>query len=112
MSDAVLLYATAPDAETAEFIGAALVEARLAACVNILGPVRSIYRWNDRVERAEEVAFLAKTTRGLARAACAAIVERHPYDLPAVAAYDVSAAGSNPAFLDWIGKTVAIYSCS
>ena len=106
MSDAVLLYATAPDAETAEYIGAALVEARLAACVNILGPVRSIYRWNDALERAQEVAFLVKTTRAQARAACDAIVERHPYDVPAVAAYEVMSEGSNGAFLDWIGKSV------
>lgn len=107
MSDVILLYATAPDAETAEFIGVSLVEAGLAACVNVLGPVRSIYRWNGALERAEEVAFLVKTTRSAAEAARSAIVERHPYDLPAVTAISVSEEGSNPDFLAWIGKTVA-----
>lgn len=102
MSRIMLLYATAPDAATARAIGAALVEARLAACVNILGTVQSIYRWKGKVEQAEEIAFLVKTTEAAAPAARDLILARHPYDTPALLALPIEAAGSSPAFLAWI----------
>lgn len=102
MSRIMLLYATAPDAATARAIGAALVEARLAACVNVLGPVRSVYRWRGKVEEAEETAFLVKTTEIQAPAARDLILARHPYDTPAVLALPVNAQGSNTAFLAWV----------
>jgi periplasmic divalent cation tolerance protein len=77
----VLLYMTAPDAETAQRIAEALVEARLAACANIFPGMRSIYRWQGVIETAEEVAAIFKTAAALAEAACALIVRLHPSDL-------------------------------
>lgn len=102
MSNVVLLYATAPDVETARSIASALIEERLAACVNILGPIESVYRWEGRIETASECAFLVKTTTEIAPATRQAIVDRHPYSIPAIVGLDVSASSSNSAFLSWV----------
>jgi len=102
MTRIVFLYAIAPDAATARKIGEALVEARLAACINILGATASIYRWKGAVETAEETAFLVKTTEAAAEKARDLILRLHPYETPAVAALGIGETGSNPAFLDWI----------
>lgn len=104
MNDVVLVYTTWPDAETAAAAGRAAVEAQLAACANILGAITSIYRWEGVVQTAPEIAMILKTTVGAADALRELIMARHPYDLPSVAALPVSAAGSNPAFLAWIGE--------
>ena len=104
MDDVVLVYTTWPDAETAAAAGRAAVEARLAACANILGAITSIYRWEGAVETAPEVAMILKTTAAAADALRALVVERHPYDVPSLVALPVLAEGSNPAFLAWIGK--------
>jgi len=104
--DIRLLYATAPDAATAEAIAGALIEARLAACVNILRGMHSVYRWEGRVETAEEVVLVVKTTADAAPAARDLILERHPYDEPAVLALPVDRSASSKAFCDWIaGET-------
>jgi periplasmic divalent cation tolerance protein len=105
--EAVILYTTWPDADTARACGAAAVEAGLAACVNLLAPMASIYRWEGVLEEAGEVPALFKTTAARAEALRALILERHPYDLPCVVALPVSEAGSNPAYLEWIEASVA-----
>lgn len=102
MSNVVLLYATAPDAETARTIAVDLVEARLAACVNILGEINSVYRWEGKVETAPEFAFLVKTTATAASAVTEAIIDRHPFALPAIVGIAVAPAASSGAFLDWV----------
>lgn len=102
MTDAVLLYSTAPDEATAERIGAALVEARLAACANIIPGMRSIYRWNDAVETAAETVLIVKTVRARAEEARALLCRLHPYETPCVLALPVAPAGSNPDFLAWL----------
>lgn len=102
MDEALLVYTTWPDAETAAAAGRAAIEARLAACANILGPLTSIYRWNGAIESAAEVAMTLKTTAAASEALRALIVERHPYELPCVVALPIAAAGSHPAFVSWI----------
>ncbi|MEQ8936100.1 MAG: divalent-cation tolerance protein CutA [Amphiplicatus sp.] len=102
MSRIMFLYATAPDAATARKIGEALVEARLAACVNVLGTATSIYRWEGAVETAEETAFIVKTTQTAAGAARELILKLHPYETPAIAAINIDETGSNSGFLAWI----------
>ena len=102
MAETVLVYTTWPDADTAEAVGAEAVAERLAACVNVLAPVRSIYRWQGAVDRAAEVPMILKTTAEKAELLRDFIVARHPYDIPAVVALPVSASMSNPAFLQWI----------
>jgi periplasmic divalent cation tolerance protein len=78
----------------------ALVGERLAACVNVLPCVASVYRWQGQVERAEESLLLVKTTRPRLEALTARIVELHPYELPEVVAVDI--AGGLPGYLAWI----------
>jgi len=102
MSETVLIYTTWPDAETAERVGAEAVAERLAACVNVLAPIVSIYRWEGAVDRTAEVPMLLKTTAAAGERLRDLILARHPYDTPAIVALPVLANGSNPAFLDWI----------
>jgi periplasmic divalent cation tolerance protein len=95
-----LVLTTCPDATAAEAIARALVEGRLAACVNVLPPMRSIYRWRGAVESAEEQLLIAKI-----RVADYAKVEHliqqvHPYELPEVVAIPI--ADGLPGYLAWI----------
>jgi len=96
----VLVYATYPDAETAEAGGRALVEAGLAACVNILPGMVSIYRWEGQIERAQECVMIIKTRSGLAAEAIATAQARHPYTTPAFVILPVE--GGLADYLDWI----------
>lgn len=99
MSDIALVHATFANAKEAERIGADMVEARLAACVNLLGACTSIYRWHGAVERGEEYRALFKTTPELARALADAIAAQHSYDLPVIEIWPVAA---GDAVIDWV----------
>lgn len=103
MSDpdrATFVYMTAGGVEQARALGRALVEERLAACVNIVDGMRSIYRWQGKVEEATEAVIVAKTTARLVDALTARVRELHDYDCPCVVALDI--AGGNPDYLEWI----------
>ena len=89
MSAIVTVYATFGSEEEARRIGRACVEERLAACVNVLGPIHSIYRWQGRIEEAGEAAALFKTTAEGAEALIARIAELHSYDVPAAVAWPI-----------------------
>lgn len=102
---AVLIYATFPDLAAAEAEGAILVESGLAACVNILPGMVSIYVWNGERHRDAEVVMIIKTRRGLAERVVADVRGRHPYDNPALVVLPVEG-GSEP-FLDWIARQTA-----
>lgn len=80
----LVVLITAPDVEAAERIGAALVEERLAACVNVLSGVRSIYRWQGEVQRDDEVLLLVKTAESAFERLSARVLELHPYDVPEI----------------------------
>ena len=84
MERAVFVYTTYPSIVEAEEAGRALVERRLAACVNILPGMISHYRWQGAVERAEEAAMLIKTRASLAEAVRAEVKARHSYETPAI----------------------------
>lgn len=99
MSDIALVHANFADAAEAERIGAAMVEAHLAACVNLLGPCTSIYRWQGAVERGEEHGALFKTTPELARELADAIAAQHSYDLPVI---EIWPAAAGDAVIDWV----------
>ena len=103
MDEALLVYTTWPDAETAGTAAAAAVEARLAACANVLAPMSSVYRWEGAIERAIETPVIFKTTAAVADRLCAFIVARHPSELPCVVAAPIGATGSHAPFLAWIG---------
>jgi len=98
--DIRLVITNCPDEETANRIALAVVEAQLAACVNILPRVQSIYRWQGAVESAVEVPLLIKTTAAAYPALEAAIRERHPYDVPEIIALPITA--GLPAYLNWL----------
>jgi len=107
MNDAVILYTTWPDAETAQAFGRSAVEAKLAACANVLAPMISIYRWQGAVEQAAETPMLLKTTAAAAGRLRDLVLARHPHETPCVVALAVQETGSNPAFLQWIGEEIA-----
>ena len=98
--DTRLVFCTCPDTTTAQMLAHQMVELRLAACVNLLPPMQSVYRWQGQVEQAEEVQLLAKTCADRLEALTAAIVQLHPYELPEILALTPSA--GLPAYLDWI----------
>ncbi|MEP9351975.1 divalent-cation tolerance protein CutA [Xanthobacter sp. KR7-65] len=99
-----LVYTTFPSLDDAETTGRALVEAGLVACANILPGMVSLYRWEGRTERGDEVVMLLKTTAGHAAAVVEAVRARHPYELPAIVVLPI--AGGLPAYLDWIAGEV------
>ncbi len=107
MSGIVFLYVTAPNAETAARIARALVEEKLAACVNIHAEMRSVYEWEGKVEIGLETPLIVKTTSAAANAARDRIIALHPYGEPCVAALPVSPDGSSTSFLDWITSAVS-----
>ena len=99
-------YCTCPDLAGAERLAEALVGERLAACVNVLPGVRSVYRWQGTVERADEVLLLIKTTRERLDALAARVRALHPYELPELLA--VEAAGGLPDYLDWVAAETRV----
>ncbi len=96
----LLVLTNLPDQAAAETLAHALVEARLAACVNILAPCRSVYRWQGAIEAATEVPLLIKTSARCYAALEAAIRSRHPYELPEVIALPVT--HGLPEYLAWV----------
>ncbi len=103
--EVLLIFTNLPDRESAESLAAHLVEQRLAACVNILAPCRSVYRWADAVETASEVPLLIKATAATYAALEAEIRAQHPYELPEIIAVPV--ARGLPAYLDWVATETA-----
>ena len=100
----ISVYAIFADAEEGERIGRTAVEENLAACVNILGPVRSIYRWQGAVEQAEEVAAIFKTTDRAANALITRIAALHSYDVPCVASWPIDKILA--PYADWVEDNV------
>lgn len=100
MTQIALLYVTTPTRDAALSIGRVLVEEKLSACINILGEIQSIYRWEGTMNESKEVALLVKTTSTQTDAAIARIKALHPYACPTILTLPVSA-GYAP-FLDWI----------
>jgi len=98
----LLVLTTLPDRDSAEALAAYLVEARLAACVSVQAPCRSLYRWQGTVEAAEEVPLLIKTTADRYDALAALIQAHHPYDVPEIIALPI--AQGLPAYLNWVAE--------
>jgi periplasmic divalent cation tolerance protein len=101
----VSVYAVFADGDEAGRIGRAMIEEGLAACVNILGPCRSIYRWQGAIEQAEEVAAIFKTTGDGASALVARIAALHSYEVPAITVWEV--AETLPAYAQWVAASEA-----
>lgn len=106
----LLVLTNLPDAACARALAGHLVEARLAACASILAPCRSVYRWNGKIEDAEEVPLLIKTTAGRYPALEAAIRAHHPYELPEIVAVPLT--HGLPAYLGWVATETTDESTS
>lgn len=102
--DSILVFCNFPNAEVARQIARVVVEKELAACVNILAPAESIYRWEGKIETEPEVPALIKSTLEAFGDLEAEIRALHPYDTPEVIALPIIA-GSN-AYLDWVQQSV------
>ena len=106
MTDAILVLTTLPTADAAVEVAKALIGEKLAACANILPALRSIYRWEGKVQDENEVLVLLKSRQGQYERLKTRILELHPYDVPEILAIPIER-GHRP-YLDWIaGETTS-----
>jgi periplasmic divalent cation tolerance protein len=98
----IFVYVTTSSVREAERIGERLVDEKLAACVNIF-PMRSIYRWKGRIERAREAVLIVKTRKSLAERVKRRICELHSYELPCIVMFNID--GGLREFLRWISES-------
>jgi periplasmic divalent cation tolerance protein len=99
---AILAYITAPDRPEALRIGKALLEARLAACINVIDGMHAMYWWQGRLEEADECVLIVKSSESRKEEIVAAVRKLHPYSVPCIVFLPVT--GGNPDYLAWIGK--------
>jgi len=104
MTDARIILTTIGSREEAEPLAQQLVERRIAACVNIVGPIRSVYRWKGKIENEQEYLLLIKTTAAQAVQLRAAIHELHPYELPECV--ELAIEGGSEEYLGWLAGEV------
>jgi periplasmic divalent cation tolerance protein len=104
MTDGRIVLTTSGNKEEAKKIAHSLVERRLAACVNIVGPIMSVYRWKDGIESSQEFLMLLKTTREAFTQIQEAIQELHSYELPEFVELEISRGEGK--YLNWIEKSV------
>jgi periplasmic divalent cation tolerance protein len=104
MDQVILVMTNLPNAASAQALAHALVQARLAACVNLLPGVQSFYRWQGKIEQASEVTLIIKTTQARYQQIEQAILAAHPYDLPEIVALPLT--GHAP-YLHWIKQETA-----
>jgi periplasmic divalent cation tolerance protein len=102
MTDKIVLVTTCESVAEGDKIASALVESRLAACVNILSGISSVYRWKGTVERASEIILLIKTSRPLLAQVQAEIERLHSYELPEVIALEI--ADGSERYLEWLDQ--------
>ena len=100
MTHAIVTFCTCPDKATAEKIARVLVEGALAACVNILPNITSIYSWQGQIESAEEYLLIIKSPQKGYQAIESAILNQHPYELPEIIAVPI--AHGLPEYINWI----------
>ena len=105
MADTRIVLTTVGLMEKAEQIAETLIERRLAACVNILGPIRSIYRWKGTIEREQEYLLFIKTTTERTAELASTFLELHPYELPE--RVELAIDGGSVAYLEWLAAQVA-----
>jgi periplasmic divalent cation tolerance protein len=98
--ESLLVFTNLPDRESAERLATSLIEQGLVACVNVLAPCVSIYRWQGKIQRDEEHPLLIKTTQDRYPQVEASIRASHPYELPEIIA--VSITDGLPAYLQWV----------
>ena len=100
--DAILVLTNLPDTTSAEKLAEILITGQLAACVNLLAPCTSIYQWQGKLEKANEVPMMIKTTHKHYADLEAAILKHHPYELPEIIYVTID--GGLPAYLSWVAE--------
>lgn len=100
MTDAILVLCTCPDETSADLISTRLLESRLAACINQLQGLTSVYRWQEKIERAREIQLIIKSRAELFEPLRQCILDHHPYEVPEILALPTSQ-GHQP-YLDWL----------
>jgi len=106
MIQAVIIQTTLPASADADALARQLLDAHLVACVQIMSPMRSLYRWNGTIESASECLLVCKTEAHRVREVRAAIQKQHPYQVPEI--LEFAATGGLPAYLEWIRESVAL----
>ena len=101
-----LVLSTCPNQESAESIAMMLVEKKLAACVNIVPGLISVYEWQGKIEKSQEYLLIAKTKSTAFQAVESAILERHPYELPEIISIPLNNGLAN--YLSWIDDNLAL----
>jgi len=104
MTDKRMLITTTASREEADALANGLVSSRLAACVNIVGPISSVYRWKGAVERSEEFLLLIKSTEAQLRSIQEALCELHSYEVPELISFAIE--DGLQVYLDWIAASV------
>lgn len=104
MNDIRMVFCNAPDIDIAEKIAHELVKRHQAACVNILFPCKSVYRWADNIEDTQEIPMIIKTTQGALHELMETITQIHPYEVPEILAVDV--ADGLPGYCQWLRQQV------
>jgi periplasmic divalent cation tolerance protein len=105
MTDKIVVFSTCASGEEAQRMARALVEKRLAACVNVIPGIRSVYRWKDAIEDEEEVLLLIKTSRSLFEELREEIERLHSYEVPEVIA--LSIVDGSERYLSWLTGELA-----
>lgn len=103
-SDALLVYCTCPDDETTNQLAEMLVSKQLAACVNIVSGIQSVYAWQGKVQFDDEALLLIKTTSSAYEELQTVLREQHPYELPEIVAVTITT--GLPDYLEWINQSV------
>ena len=106
MTDALIVFVTVPSRQDGERIAEAVVGEQLAACANLVGPIRSIYRWQGEICRDDEHLMLIKTTRERYASLEARVKALHSYDVPEIIALPIETGSA--AYLDWIRTVTAV----
>ncbi len=103
-ADYVMVYCACPDVQTGTRIARVLIAERLAACVNILPQIHSVYRWRGEINEVAEAIMIIKSRAGLLGAVSQAILAHHPYELPEI--LEVPVGAGLPEYLQWLGESV------
>jgi periplasmic divalent cation tolerance protein len=101
MTNKILVFCTCESKEAAERLAKLLLEARLAACVNVITQIRSFYWWKEKIESADEALMIIKTSTGLFDQVRERIQSAHSYDVPEIISVPITA--GSPAYLEWLG---------
>ena len=102
MNEFLSVYITTASRDEAEKIARAVVEENLAACANVFPEIKSIYRWQGKIEQSNECALIVKTSSGKFDALQKRVTELHSYECPCIVAWPIVA--GNPAYLKWLGS--------